>query len=137
MSWQDLVIGFGQALFAVFLIPALRSPMQKPPISTCALTGALLLAFGYAYLSLGLWWSMTAASFCGGCWLWLAKQQLEIPTRLAPPDAELLDRIAAALGRHPDAPVKVALIYELLGRRGMEIDAALRERSAYHFGDRK
>lgn len=74
MTWQDAVIAVGQALFAAALVPALLGT-QKPPRSTCALTGLTLLAFAAAYGSLDLWGSASAASVCGVLWLVLLWQQ--------------------------------------------------------------
>lgn len=74
MTWQDAVVAVGQALFAAALIPAVLGA-QKPPRSTCALTGFTLLAFAAAYGSLALWWSAGVASICGALWLTLLWQQ--------------------------------------------------------------
>lgn len=73
MSWQDLVLGAGQLLFSLALVPALRSP-AKPPRSTCVLTGSVLLAFAATFATLGFWWSTAASLICGVLWLALAAQ---------------------------------------------------------------
>lgn len=73
MSWQDLVFGIGQLLFTVALFPALVSP-AKPPRSTCALTGAVLVVFAATFASLAFWWSFSTSLACGALWILLALQ---------------------------------------------------------------
>src|SRR3954465_1588288 len=73
MSWQDWVIGVGQFLFALALVPAIRAS-EKPPLSTCALTAALLMAFCAAYASLGLWLAASSVALFSGMWTALARQ---------------------------------------------------------------
>ena len=74
MTWQDLVFGAGQLMFAIALFPALASP-AKPPRFTCVLTVAVLLAFAGTFSSLGLWWSMSTSLACGALWIVLALQE--------------------------------------------------------------
>jgi hypothetical protein len=74
MSWQDIVVGIGQALFAIALIPALRS-LHKPPRSTCILTGTILLIFSATFATLDLKWGSATAAVCGALWLVLWWQQ--------------------------------------------------------------
>ena len=76
MIWQDAVIAVGQILFAVALVPALRS-RQKPPRSTCVMTGVILLVFSVTFATLGLWWGSSTAAVCGVLWLVLLWQQGE------------------------------------------------------------
>ena len=51
--WQDLVFSLGQCLFIAALVPAVLSA-QKPPKSTCLLTGMVLTMFALTFLTLGL-----------------------------------------------------------------------------------
>ena len=74
MIWQDVVLAIGQTLFAIALIPALRSK-QKPPKSTSALTGVTLLVFAVTFATLDLWWGAVTAAVCGGLWLILFCQR--------------------------------------------------------------
>lgn len=73
MTWQDLVFGAGQLLFAIALFPALASP-TKPPRFTCVLTGGVLLAFAATFATLAFWWSASTSLACGALWLILAAQ---------------------------------------------------------------
>lgn len=82
MTWYDFIVFIGQALFAIALLPAIIGN-KKPPISTCLMTGAVLLAFNISYLKVGMWWSVATTTVCALCWLWLAIQQIRAPqTRL-------------------------------------------------------
>ncbi len=74
MTWQDLVFGAGQLLFAIALAPALASP-TKPPRFTCVLTGAVLLVFAGTFASLGFWWSTSTSLACGALWIALSLQR--------------------------------------------------------------
>jgi hypothetical protein len=75
MTWQDVLIGSEQVLFAVALVPSLLSE-RKPHAVTSALTGLTLLAFAVAYASLDLVYSAAAALLCGVLWLVLLLQVL-------------------------------------------------------------
>lgn len=74
MIWQDILFMFGQAAFTLALVPALRG-RQKPPRSTCALTGLTLVAYAVAFTTLGLWWSAGSTAVCAACWLTLWGQK--------------------------------------------------------------
>lgn len=74
MIWQDVVIGIGQFVFALALVPAIVSE-EKPPRSTCAMTGGLLAVFAMVYATLDLWLATLACAICATCWLVLMIQK--------------------------------------------------------------
>ena len=57
MLWQDIAIMVVCYLFAVFLIPSIRSKTNKPAKSSCLLTASGLAVIGFAFDTLGLWLS--------------------------------------------------------------------------------
>jgi hypothetical protein len=73
MSWQDAVIAVGQVIFVIALIPALLG-QEKPPRSTCWVTGVTLASNAVALLSLGLVWSGVSMGITAACWLVLGGQ---------------------------------------------------------------
>lgn len=75
MTWQDITIGIGQFMFAVALIPAIRDPRNKPPISTCMATFILLIVFAFAYSSMQMWITTASVLLCACGWFALAWQQ--------------------------------------------------------------
>lgn len=81
MRWQDAVMAVAQVVFIVALCPALASE-HKPPMSTCLVTGAMLLVCAAALATLALWWSAGAMALTGLCWLTLLAQQLRRTTTL-------------------------------------------------------
>lgn len=74
MSWQDIIFGGGNLVFAVALLPSIFSE-HKPALSTCLITGAVLLSFAVTYASLALWAGMAMVALNGALWLVLAVQQ--------------------------------------------------------------
>ncbi len=74
MSWQDWVIGAGQLLFAVALVPAVFSRKRKPPFFTSMLTSVVLFSMAVCFVTLGLWFSFGSASVCAFLWGVLAWQ---------------------------------------------------------------
>ena len=54
MIWQDIVLMIGGFGFSLALIPAVRSK-DKPPRSSCLMTGSILGIFAITYATLGLW----------------------------------------------------------------------------------
>lgn len=68
MNWQDILLMLGGFVFAVALIPTLRSA-EKPPRSTCILTALVLAAYAVAYVSLDLWLAFSAVLITKGMWL--------------------------------------------------------------------
>ena len=74
-AWQDIVLGVGQLLFLVALIPSLRSE-DKPALGTSVMTGALLTVFAVVYLTLGLLFSTISSLIIALGWWTLAFQKL-------------------------------------------------------------
>jgi hypothetical protein len=72
--WQDLIFCIGSILFIVGLIPSVRGK-QKPPKSTCVITGLTLLTFAITYATLGLWLSFITTLITSTMWLVLLVQQ--------------------------------------------------------------
>jgi hypothetical protein len=75
MEWQDVVFGVGSILFILALLPALIK-REGPPLSTCLLTGSVLLVFSLKYLSLDLRFAAVTAFLSAALWLGLAVQKL-------------------------------------------------------------
>lgn len=68
MTWQDVVLGLGQLLFIIALIPALRSA-HKPPRVTCFVTGVTLFTFAFTFSTLNLAWATLTAAVCAALWM--------------------------------------------------------------------
>ncbi len=75
-NWQDILIAVGSVLFTIALIPAILSPLKKPPISTSLLTGSVLWSYVLAFGSLGLWYSAFTTVATASCWTILFFQSL-------------------------------------------------------------
>ena len=75
LTWQDLVLMVGGFGFSVALIPMVRQH-EKPPISTSLPTVLILIAFGAAYATLGLWLAFSSGVFTLTMWLILLIQRL-------------------------------------------------------------
>lgn len=67
MQWQDLIIGVGSFVFALALIPMIRSK-SKTPISTSLPTALFLWAFVATYISFDLWLSVVSGSLSALGW---------------------------------------------------------------------
>jgi hypothetical protein len=74
MSWQDLVYGIGNVLFAVALIPSIRSS-DKPHIRTSILNACVLVFFVIAGISLELYFTAVVTAVVVGLWALLAIQK--------------------------------------------------------------
>ncbi len=70
--WQEVVLGSGQILFILFLIPILRNKNSQLPKITSRLTGYVLILYGFTYLSLNLFYPTITAIIAGCIWLWIA-----------------------------------------------------------------
>ena len=75
LTWQDLVLMLGGFGFSVALIPMVRQH-EKPPISASLPTVLILIAFGAAYATLGLWLAFLSGLFTCTMWLILLIQKL-------------------------------------------------------------
>jgi hypothetical protein len=70
-SWQDLALCAGNVFFCFTLVPMLRHP-ARPPLLTCIPTGIALLAGGFVFASLHLWFTALTQAITGIQWLVLA-----------------------------------------------------------------
>lgn len=73
MPWQDWVLGMGQLLFFIALIPSIRSP-HKPALATAVMTALALTAFVFTFATLGLWFSGATVFLAAIGWYILAYQ---------------------------------------------------------------
>lgn len=74
MSWQDWIIGIGQVLFLLALVPSLKSS-AKPALGTSTLTASILIFFALTYASLGLWFGTVMSTLLSLGWWILALQR--------------------------------------------------------------
>lgn len=74
MTWQDIVIAIGSWIFIFALFPSIFGK-DKPPFSTSALTGSILVVYVAVYFTLHLWLSMVSTGILGIAWLTLAMQK--------------------------------------------------------------
>lgn len=74
MSWQDLVITVGNIIFALALVPSVRSH-DKPHLLTSIPTTIALFAFVIAFASLNLVFSAILCSVTTSLWATLAVQK--------------------------------------------------------------
>lgn len=75
-SWQDVVLGVGQALFVVALIPTILGK-EKPALLTSLMTGSVLAVFTFVFFTLGLWLGMVSSFLTSLSWFILAVQKLK------------------------------------------------------------
>lgn len=75
MAWQDFVIALGQLMLGVALLPAVFGK-QKPPISTCLLTGFWLSVFAVCFASLSLIGSAVNVTIAAALWFTMGVQQM-------------------------------------------------------------
>jgi len=73
--WQDIVFSIGMAVFALALLPAIIE-RQYPPVSTCLITPTVIIIFGIADASLGLWISAVLSAVNASLWLYMALRQI-------------------------------------------------------------
>ncbi len=76
MSWQDLVLASGGALFAVALIPSVIG-RSKPALSTSILNSAVLLSYVVVYTQLKLWYATFTTTLVCGLWVILGVQKFQ------------------------------------------------------------
>lgn len=77
MPWQDAVLAFGSLIFAVALIPSLRSD-NKPALFTNVCYAIVLMAFTAVYASLEYWLTAAIALLTTIEWTTLALQTIPI-----------------------------------------------------------
>jgi hypothetical protein len=74
MTWQDAVLAAGSIVFAIALIPSLRSA-SKPHLNTSLITGAVLAAYVLTFATLGLWFAAATDALVSAMWFALAWQR--------------------------------------------------------------
>jgi hypothetical protein len=78
MSWQDIVYSVGNLIFALSLIPSIRSD-DKPHLYTSIPTAALLLVFAFTSYTLGLIMTAVVTLIGSALWAVLAVQKIKHP----------------------------------------------------------
>lgn len=66
--WQDYVISTGQWLFALALIPSIRSKTDKPPMASSLMTAIILSIFAGTFVTLDL--TVSAVSSMASALAW-------------------------------------------------------------------
>ena len=74
MQWQDIVLGVGQIIFFLALIPSIRSE-DKPALSSSIITGTVLLVYAVVFASLSLWFTLITDVITTISWYILAYQK--------------------------------------------------------------
>jgi len=74
MQWQDIVLGVGQIIFFLALIPSIRSE-DKPAFSSSIITGTVLLVYALVFASLSLWFTVLTDIITTIFWYILAYQK--------------------------------------------------------------
>jgi hypothetical protein len=82
IMWQDYVMTAGQWIFTVALVPTIRHPRNKPPVSTSLLTIVLLLVYVGTYASLHLLISSLSTLALALAWGIIAVQRFRLDRRL-------------------------------------------------------
>ncbi len=77
MAWQDIIIGAGQWVFLLALLPSIFGK-DKPALMTSLLTCVVLAVLAFAYATLALWVSTISAMLVSSAWLTLAVQKYRI-----------------------------------------------------------
>ena len=67
MIWQDAVIGIGNWIFVLALIPSIISN-KKPAIATSLITAVVVTVIAYCFFTLELYHSMISSVAVGVCW---------------------------------------------------------------------
>ena len=68
MKWQDIVFSVGAVAFLFAIVGSIRSPIQKPPRASCALTAFFLWLFVGVYASYELWISVGTGILSASAW---------------------------------------------------------------------
>ncbi len=75
MHWQDIILTIGSWIFAIVLIPSIRSKTDKPALSSSLLTAILCTTYIFVYLSLRFWTTSVSMSVLALAWWILAYQK--------------------------------------------------------------
>lgn len=73
MPIQDLIFAVGGLILSAALLPTVFGP-DKPALSTCLLTAAVLVSFSISFASLGLWLAFAANAISATLWGVIALQ---------------------------------------------------------------
>ena len=84
LAWQDLVLMIAGFVFAIALIPTLKSKEEKPTKSTCYITVGALLAICICYVTLGLWLAFIATLFTATMWFAVLAQKIIQDKKIKP-----------------------------------------------------
>ena len=76
--WQDYIIAACQWIFILALIPAIRHPSDKPPLSSSLLTGLLLAVLAATFFTLELWNGTLSCLALAATWFFLGYQRWKI-----------------------------------------------------------
>ena len=74
MHWQDIVFTIGAWIFAILLIPSIRS-QDKPALTSSFFTATLLSIYVFVYASLYFWGAMISTAVLALAWWILAYQK--------------------------------------------------------------
>jgi hypothetical protein len=76
--WQDYVIALVQWLFLIALVPSIRHPLNKPPLSSCIMTSVCGYVLCFTFGSLHLLNSTLASGALATAWALLAYQRYKL-----------------------------------------------------------
>jgi hypothetical protein len=77
--WQDVVFAIGSLIFAMALVPSIRST-DKPALGTSLPTTLILYVFSMTYFSLELYYAAIVTLGTATLWAILAVQKWEMQT---------------------------------------------------------
>ncbi|MEK7583543.1 MAG: hypothetical protein AAB483_04050 [Patescibacteria group bacterium] len=74
MAWQDIILTVGSWIFAIVLIPSIRSK-DKPALTSSLLTALLCTIYIAVYISLHFWTTSISMAVLATMWWILAYQK--------------------------------------------------------------
>ena len=74
--WQDLGLMIANVVFAIALIPTLKSKENKPAKLTSLITGGALLFVSFIFTTLGLWFASVMAFVTAIMWFVILAQKI-------------------------------------------------------------
>lgn len=95
MIWQDLVFLGGNAVLFVALLPMLLGPI-RPPVRSSLTTAAVLWAYAFAFVTLGLLPSAAATALTAASWSVLALQGWRAARRSDEMHRAVVERLVSA-----------------------------------------
>ena len=78
MYWQDIILTIGSWIFAIVLIPSIRSKIDKPALTSSLLTALLCPIYIVVYVSLRYWSTSVSMSVLATAWWILAYQKWKL-----------------------------------------------------------